>query len=160
MEARLIVLQGLNVGKEIPLPHSQFIIGRNASCHLRPHSGLVSKVHCAIVCQPHRIIVRDLRSRNGTYVNDEAVHGTRMISNGDVLRVANLQFRFAIDDSQTRLTEEGVRWLVEHANDHPEFADLDTEFALPIDLKSPHAAEAPLSAGSYLRDILARRQPR
>lgn len=157
MEARLIVLQGANSGREIPLPHSQFIIGRNASCHLRPHSELVSKVHCAIVCQPHRVIVRDLRSRNGTFVNDEAVHGTRMIHDGDVLRVACLAFRFAVGDTKVALTADGIRWLVDEAQNHQQVAELETQIALPADMQSPVNGDAALSAGGYLREFLVER---
>jgi hypothetical protein len=48
VEARLVVLTGKAKGNEVPLASSQFVIGRGANCHLRPHSELVSKLDCVI----------------------------------------------------------------------------------------------------------------
>ena len=76
MEIKLVVLLGKAKGREIPLPPTQFIIGRGSLCHLRPHSEQVSKVHCAIGRKPgNRVFVRDLKSLNKTF-------GTRILIAG------------------------------------------------------------------------------
>lgn len=125
MEAKLEVLVGTAKGREIPLPSSQFIIGRGGSCHLRPHSELVSKLHCAIGRQSGHVYVRDLKSSNKTYVNDEEVKGGRRVQNGDVLRVGPLQFRFLITETPDvlpqSLRKENVSWLMNDEGDSFEY---------------------------------------
>ena len=63
--------------REIPLPSSQFVIGRKSECHLRPKSEKVSKLHCAIGRKGGRVVVLDLKSRNGTLINGD--HAGRLI---------------------------------------------------------------------------------
>jgi hypothetical protein len=53
MKLSLVVLTpGKMEGKSIPITLSQFLIGRDPQCHLRPASALVSKRHCALGCSP------------------------------------------------------------------------------------------------------------
>ncbi len=98
MDVKLIVLRGRAKDREIPLPASQFIIGRASRCHLRPHSELVSKVHCAIGRMAgNRVVVCDLKSRNKTFINGKPIAGSVRVSDGDVLTVGPLEFRFSIN---------------------------------------------------------------
>ena len=80
MEVRLIVREGKSRGRDIPLPSTIFVIGRGQQCHLRPHCRLVSKLHCAIARWAGKVVVRDLKSSNGTYINNHRIveigHGT------------------------------------------------------------------------------------
>lgn len=118
MIAKLVVMLGKAEGREIPLPASQFIVGRGPTCHLRPHSEQVSKVHCAIGRRAGHIVVRDLQSRNKTYVNDEPIRGTVRVQDRDVLTVGPLKFRFSITDSPDQpVREDQVLWLMDSALD-------------------------------------------
>ena len=57
---KFLELVGKQKDRTIPLPGTLFIIGRDPLCHLRPHSNLVSRRHCAIACWGERVLVRDL----------------------------------------------------------------------------------------------------
>lgn len=92
MEVRLIVVGGKQAGKEIPVPGPKFLIGRAEDCQLRPQSDLVSRHHCAIVLAEGEVSIKDLGSRNGTFVNDERVEAERVLKTGDKLKVGPLEF--------------------------------------------------------------------
>jgi pSer/pThr/pTyr-binding forkhead associated (FHA) protein len=92
MNLSLLVSAGANQGKVITVPGTQFIIGRDEGCHLRPASPAISKRHCAVFIRNGQVFVRDLGSTNGTLVNDEAVTGDRPVNDGDRLKVGPLDF--------------------------------------------------------------------
>jgi hypothetical protein len=93
MELKLVVLAGAKVGTEIPLKKDEFIIGRAKECTLRAASEAISRRHCVITRSGDRWSIRDLKSRNGTYVNDERIEGPTALTIGDELRVGPLKFR-------------------------------------------------------------------
>lgn len=62
------------------------LIGSRRDCDLSlPHLD-VSKIHCAVINTGRALLVRDLLSRSGTFVNEQAVR-TRALTPGDALRV-------------------------------------------------------------------------
>jgi pSer/pThr/pTyr-binding forkhead associated (FHA) protein len=118
MEASLFLLGGSRDDRRIPLPETIFLIGRDRQCHLRPHCELVSKLHCAIAAWAGKVRVRDLRSRNGTYVNGQRIHGEVVVADGDQLRVGSVVFAFRIKTADgtpatAPLNPDDLRWLLE-----------------------------------------------
>jgi pSer/pThr/pTyr-binding forkhead associated (FHA) protein len=95
MELKLVVLAGAKQGLEIPLKKDKFLIGRSKECALRAGSEAISRRHCAIVRAESGLTVRDLGSRNGTFVNDERISEVVPLKVGDELRVGPLKFRVA-----------------------------------------------------------------
>ena len=93
MELKLIVLAGAKEGTQIPLKKDKFIIGRASECTLRAGSSAISRRHCAIVRKDDAWLVRDLGSRNGTFLNDQAVEKPTPLKVGDEIRVGPLHFR-------------------------------------------------------------------
>ena len=163
MRASLLVLVGKQKGHEIPLPETLFVIGRDPLCHLRPHSNLVSRRHCTIAHWGGRVLLRDMKSANGTFLNRKKLHGQATVQDGDILHVGDIAFAFQIapDPTITRqLREDSVAWLM--ASDESEELDptmstahFDVGF---LDSMSETAAETSsdkgLSAGKYLKDYL------
>src|SRR5690348_15369570 len=45
----LVMTPGKQEGKALEIKLSQFVVGRDPQCHLRPASPLISKRHCAII---------------------------------------------------------------------------------------------------------------
>ena len=95
MELKLVVLAGAKQNLEIPLKKEKFLIGRSKECALRAGSEAISRRHCAIVRANGRWTVRDLGSRNGTFVNDQRITEEVPLTVGDELRVGPLKFRVA-----------------------------------------------------------------
>jgi predicted component of type VI protein secretion system len=92
MELSLKVISGRNAGQVIKVPVTKFIIGRSEDCHLRPHSDLVSRHHCAILIDNGTVAIRDFNSKNGTFVNGEKVVGQCDLKSGDKVAVGQLVF--------------------------------------------------------------------
>src|SRR5688572_26890531 len=92
MKVSLVVSQGVHQGKVIPIPASEFLIGREEGCQLRPSSPAISKKHCAIINRGGKIFVKDFGSTNGTFVNDEPITGEVEVKKDDKVRVGPLEF--------------------------------------------------------------------
>jgi pSer/pThr/pTyr-binding forkhead associated (FHA) protein len=104
MKISLVVAEGAKEGTVIPIPSQQFLIGRDPQCQLRPASDSVSKRHCAILVKNGKVFVKDLKSRNGTFVNDRRVEGDAavVVKHGDQLRIGPLTFVVQIEQKAAR----------------------------------------------------------
>jgi len=112
----LRVIRGLDIGAEhrLPVP-TGYVIGRDADCSLRlaqgPLTDTLSRHHCRIEVGPDGAFVRDLSSRNGTFVNDtnigQRVRGQPVavdpepgprygLADGDRLRIGGIELGVAI----------------------------------------------------------------
>ena len=60
---------------------------------------LISRVHCRLSASEAQLVVEDLDSTNGTYVNGERVKAMRL-EEGDRLRVGRSEFSVARDPSR------------------------------------------------------------
>ena len=106
---KLIVLAGAKQGTEIPLKREKFIIGRASDCTLRAGSESISRHHCAIIRVDSGLQIRDLGSRNGTYVNGERIDAQTALSNGDEIRVGTLEFRLDAGQDINRAKKPKVK---------------------------------------------------
>ncbi len=98
MKLSLVVMtSGKAAGQTVPITLSQFIIGRDPQCNLRPASPVISKRHCAILLKNGKVFVRDFDSTNGTFVNDQQVKGERQLNHEDILKVGPLAFRVVME---------------------------------------------------------------
>lgn len=99
MQLKLKVLSGSHAGREIPVSSDKFLIGRSESCQLRPKSDSVSRRHCILVVKDGRVLLQDLNSRNGTYVNEKRLPSdkAKVLKPGDRLRVGKLDFEVIIE---------------------------------------------------------------
>lgn len=187
MKVRLLVKQGPDQGREVPLPETMFLIGRGPECHLRPHCAAVSTLHCAIAIWAGKVRVRDLQSRNGTRLNGHLIEGEAAASDGDVLRVGTLEFEFRIvaepgDVVPAPVSDESeVGWLLSAPSDSSVLSPAHLTGVLEPDV-SPCAPaadaagessgnsgdatttfhlpirKATVSAGQHFRDYFARRR--
>ena len=112
MQVSLKVVGGKNAGRLIAINVPEFVIGRGETAHLRPQSDLVSRAHCSVLVADGKVVLRDLGSRNGTFLNDERLEGEQQVTIGDRFRVGRLQFEFQIDHAvagSKKPKVEGVR---------------------------------------------------
>jgi pSer/pThr/pTyr-binding forkhead associated (FHA) protein len=84
-------------GKVIPITLSQFLIGRDPQCHLRPASPVISKRHCALLVRDDKVFLKDFDSTNGTFLNDRQVKGEVELRNGDELKVGAITFTVKLE---------------------------------------------------------------
>jgi sigma-B regulation protein RsbU (phosphoserine phosphatase) len=84
---------------ELRLPSS--LVGRHPDCAIHVDVGAVSRQHAQIVREGQDFYVEDLRSRNGTFVNDQRVEGRLRLHSGDQLRVCDVAFTFSAEQQPT-----------------------------------------------------------
>jgi FOG: FHA domain len=85
----LRVLTGPQAGQLFPLKNGRNIIGRAPTCDIKLVSPGVSKEHSEIVLTNDRIVVTDLKSSNGTFVNGVKVQ-SGMMRLGDKLGIHDI----------------------------------------------------------------------
>ena len=115
MQVLLKVVGGKNDGREIKIAVPEFVIGRGEDAHLRPTSDLISRKHTAVRVQDGKVIIADLNSRNGTFVNGEKISSEHVAKSGDSLRVGRLQFEVVIDHVKPGNKKPKVTGIVEAA---------------------------------------------
>jgi pSer/pThr/pTyr-binding forkhead associated (FHA) protein len=100
MKLSLVVLNaGANEGKVLEIKLSQFVVGRDPQCQLRPASPMISKRHCAVLQREGKAFVSDFDSTNGTFVNNEPVKGEVELHDGDQLKIGPLLFAVRLEAS-------------------------------------------------------------
>ncbi len=96
--AQLRYLDDAGLIRVAELGRARFVIGRVASCNVTIVDDLVSREHAHLEPGPDgRYRIRDLGSRNKTYVNGELITET-ILAPGDVIRIGERVFEF-IDDA-------------------------------------------------------------
>jgi pSer/pThr/pTyr-binding forkhead associated (FHA) protein len=83
----LEIVEGSEAGRQIPLD-SVVDVGREPSLPLHLDDDTqVSRRHARISVQGGQVVVEDLGSTNGTYVNDQPISSPRALNPGDKVRI-------------------------------------------------------------------------
>lgn len=92
-EACLVVIYGDELGKKFNLDTTSVVVGRSSKCEIQIDQESISRNHSKIVNTGKSILVRDLGSTNGTYVNDELIE-ERVLRHGDLIKIGRTIFKF------------------------------------------------------------------
>jgi len=110
LHLQLTVMRGRNPGttSDLKLPAgpaaamgnggaARVLIGRRSGCDLSiTGDETVSSEHCEITWSNNRLVVRDLRSSNGTLVNGVPIAGDQPLENGDRLGIGRTEYRVGV----------------------------------------------------------------
>lgn len=84
---------GVAVGKSFPLGPSN-ILGRSMDhCEIALNDSFLSSQHARLELQGDEWVLEDLRSTNGTFVNDIEVKAPTIIEDGDVIRIGRVEMK-------------------------------------------------------------------
>jgi pSer/pThr/pTyr-binding forkhead associated (FHA) protein len=143
MEARFTVISGPFRGQTFQVPRGKFILGREHDCHLVLDSNSVSRHHCVLLMDDYTLRIRDLASKNGTFVNrDQTRLGERILVNGDTVRVGDLVFRVELGSGSTSTPAASI----ETQDLEPETRELNSASAQEPKANQPSPAEVPEAA--------------
>jgi len=67
-------------------------LGRSAECDISIPTDEISRHHAKLQVVPDGVMVEDLGSANGTFVNNQRVHGGSLMKPGDELRLDTVRF--------------------------------------------------------------------
>ncbi|PYQ55432.1 MAG: hypothetical protein DMF78_02070 [Acidobacteria bacterium] len=80
----------------------EFTLGRSAACNLVADLSAISKVHARLARSSDQLLVEDLGSSNGTFVNGTRVR-TAVLRDGDTLELARVvQFKVVVEQGDVR----------------------------------------------------------
>lgn len=107
---RLVIEVGRARGKAVAVNGPRFLIGRDASCHLRPGAATVSRLHAAIEFKGPRIYLRDLGSANGTLLNGQALRDSESeLHDGDRVEAGAFRFTVSLARAEETATKPAPR---------------------------------------------------
>ncbi|MCE9670267.1 GGDEF domain-containing protein [Myxococcus stipitatus] len=94
LDAALVVIYGLDLGRKFDLTREETLIGRSSRCDIQIDQESVSRNHAAITATREGVRIRDAGSTNGTFINDELVEGERELRNGDLVKIGRTIFKY------------------------------------------------------------------
>ena len=112
--AMLLVLEGPNPGKRLYMDQPVLLVGRDEDCDLVIVDRQVSRRHASITRENEQYVLRDLDSKNGTFVNGQEVQSAHMLKDGDEIQIAYCcKMAFVAADSTAPVlletAEQGLR---------------------------------------------------
>lgn len=99
-EAYLIVISGPHVGRMFQLDAPETRVGRSPEVDLRIQDVGVSRRHARVIQYDDGVLIEDLGSSNGTFVNGDVVDGAFQLEDGDKITLGTTTIlKFAYQDS-------------------------------------------------------------
>lgn len=89
----LEIQTGRHKGRNIRLTDPETIIGRADDAKIRVSSDDVSRHHCLLIAREDDVLVRDLESQNGTFVNGRPIDGDVILQPGGSISVGPMVLR-------------------------------------------------------------------
>ena len=114
----LVMIRGPQLGWRIQLASGETTLGRGSRCAVVVPLDGVSRQHCAFNVMSKSAAIRDLGSKNGTWVNGERIepHRDVALSNGAVIHAGDASFKFiAHSDAEASYHEAVYKMLTEDA---------------------------------------------
>lgn len=89
----LRILSGQLKGKKLMLPDHEITLGSGRSCQLKQYGEGIAPQHCKLKPTPLGILVNDLNSETGTFIDNERITDETLLEPGGLLKVGSMLFR-------------------------------------------------------------------
>jgi pSer/pThr/pTyr-binding forkhead associated (FHA) protein len=156
MDVNLILFKKNGSQKSFALPSSITVIGRRKDCDLCIPLEDVSRRHCQFDRNDEVLQIRDLGSRNGTFLNGEQVNGETTVKPGDYIQIGPLTFQFQIDGQPAKTTppknHSPKAEKKQPAGDDDDLLDLDIDEDMNVDLDEDVKMDLD-DSGQFLDDL-------
>ena len=107
-KASLVMLMGPSVGQRFELSEGETRIGRATHCDWVLDAGSISRKHATLELSSDGCWIRDEGANNGTFVEGERIR-RRRLTNGNLVRLGEVEFRFESDEPLFANREETSR---------------------------------------------------
>src|SRR5580700_2248850 len=91
--AKLVVLTQSMAGRSCDLASERTTIGRVEENNFQISEPSVSSRHCEILLRGNDVVVKDLGSTNGTFINGERITEEGVLKPGQTLRLGNVELK-------------------------------------------------------------------
>jgi serine phosphatase RsbU (regulator of sigma subunit) len=99
--ARLLLLTG-GESKTFELDGNEIVVGRLPECEIHLDSNMISRKHARLRRDGAHIVLEDLGSGNGTFVNGQRINGAVTLNHDDRVKFGPLLTRFEADQPSPR----------------------------------------------------------
>lgn len=96
---KLIVMESPGKTTQVTLATAETRIGRAPTSDIVVDANEVSRTHASITVEPAFVTLKDLGSRNGTFVNGRRVE-TQVLADGDSIKIGACEMRFLAGDQE------------------------------------------------------------
>lgn len=104
----------IGIGKLVPLDEgTTWVLGRGDSNEIQIKDDAASRRHAQIGLTPRGVIISDLGSRNGTFVNKRRVTTATVLRSGDEIVIGHTTVKFTDPDIYGTLTDSGEDYKTE-----------------------------------------------
>lgn len=141
----LEIVEGPGAGRQVPVDGT-IEIGRDQSAQFVLSDELVSRHHARIVATPTAVVVEDLGSSNGTFVNGNEVHSPTPLQAGD-------QLLFGVTVMELRTAAEVARQPSAVRNIPPGLVIPQRRPDYTAGLELPEHGQAPSAPSGANRDL-------
>jgi diguanylate cyclase (GGDEF)-like protein len=107
----VVQLYGGPLGRRVELTAGAITIGRDEDNEFSVESGTVSRHHSRVFSDGVQYWVEDLKSTNGTFVNDRQIAAPTLLRNGDLIRCGGAVFKFIDGGNVEALYHEEIHRL-------------------------------------------------
>ena len=108
MEVKLVVFKSTGQRKVIHITEPTTVVGRGEECGVHVPVGSVSRRHSELTIKGKDLLVKDLASSNGTYVNGARVTQAKLKA-GDRVSIGPIVFTVQIDGQPEEIRPLKIR---------------------------------------------------
>jgi len=96
---RLLVISKKGFGKEYSVDQSEISVGRSRDCSITLDDQTVSSIHATIRIEGDDCVLRDMNSKNGTFVNASRLREEYILRKNDEIKIGSFKFEFIHKDA-------------------------------------------------------------
>lgn len=96
---RFLVISKKGFGKEYLVDRSEITVGRSGDSSITLDDQTVSSIHATIRIEGNDCVLRDMNSKNGTFVNGSPIREEYVLQEGDEIKIGAFKFKFIHKDT-------------------------------------------------------------
>jgi len=85
-------------------PGRELVLGRSPECALQLPAAGASRRHASVAWREDAVVLRDLGSTNGTFLNGQRITGEATLRSGDKIRIGGLEVLFCCVEAGTAVS--------------------------------------------------------
>jgi sigma-B regulation protein RsbU (phosphoserine phosphatase) len=122
--AQLNFVKGANQGSSVELVGDRIVLGRNADCNVVLNVPAVSREHAVIRKIQGKYYIEDMKSRNGTFVNNKEVTTRTLLKDNDKIKICDNILAFFENPPKAPIPEH-MRGGEDDVDDEPDSSTVE-----------------------------------
>jgi len=115
--AKLVLMLGDKVVKEIQLGKKELVVGRDPGCDIHLDNPLVSRRHAEIYRQGYTVYVEDKKSTNGTFLNGKFLNWKSGLNHQDTITIGKHVLRYLEDGKEESTLDDACQTVFMNVED-------------------------------------------